>query len=103
MLLSSSNHDLGDQPVRLRPGVGQVRRPRGAEELLQGREEAGPDRGVVLGYHRETTVVSTQLLEQRYYLVDLVDVGDDCSQSSDQLVPRTLHLDREHRARLVCV
>jgi hypothetical protein len=59
VLLSSGNHDLGDQPVRLRPGVGQIWSPRPAEELLQGSEQAGPDRCVVLGDHRETTVITT--------------------------------------------
>jgi hypothetical protein len=54
----------------------------------------------VLGDHRETTVITTQLLEERYHLVDLVDVGDDSAQSCHQLVALTRHLDREHRAHL---
>ena len=44
MLLGCGDHDLGNQPVRLRPGVGQIGGPRVTEELLQGREQAGPDR-----------------------------------------------------------
>ena len=100
MLLSSSNHDFGDKPVRLGPRVGQIGRPRRAEKLLQGRQQAGPDRRVVLGYHREAPVVTTQLLQEGHHLVDLIDVRDNSAQSGHQLVALARHLDREHRAHL---
>jgi hypothetical protein len=85
-LLSGSNHDLGDQPVRLRPGVGQIGHPQPTEEMLQGGQQARPDRCVVLSDHREATVVTTQLLEQRHHVVDLVDVRHDSAQGGHSLL-----------------
>src|SRR4030095_10347248 len=46
------------------------------------------------------TVVTTELLEERYHLVKFVDVGDDNAQCRHQLVALPRHLDREHRAHL---
>ena len=51
MLLGSGNHDLGDQPVGLRPGVGELGIPGWAEEAFQRGHQGGPDGHVVLGYH----------------------------------------------------
>jgi hypothetical protein len=69
-------------------------------EFLQGREQAGPNRVIVLSHRSEATVVTTQLLQERYHLVELIDAGDHSAQRRYQLVALPRHLDREHRAHL---
>jgi len=97
VLLSGGDHNLGDEPVRLGPGGGQIRRPRRAEEPSQGCQQAGAHRLIVLSHHGEPTVVPTQLLEDGHDLVQLVDVRHHSAQRGNQLVPLPRHLNRKHR------
>jgi hypothetical protein len=69
-------------------------------ESLQGREQAGPNRVIVLSHHGEAAVVTTQLFQERYHVVELIDAGDHSAQRRHQLVALPRHLDREHGAQL---
>ena len=100
MLLSSGNHDFGDDPVGLRPCIGQLGSPRCAEETLQRGQQACPNRRIVLRHDGEATVVTTQLLEQGHHVIEAFDVGDHSAERGDQFLPLRRHLDREHRAHL---
>jgi hypothetical protein len=68
-------------------------------EVLQGREERGADRVVVLGDDFVLAVVAAEVAQERRLVLELVDVADDPTEHADELHAGR-HGQREHRPDL---
>ena len=77
-----------------------LRRERVAREVLDGADQRGADRVVVLGEHAELAVVAAQLLEERDEVLGLVHHLHDVHERPQQPAALHLHVHREELARL---
>jgi len=97
--LGRLDHHLGDELIGRRPVAGQVGVPV-VVEVLEGGEQAGAHRRVVLGDRAELAVVAPELLKDRHERVQVVDPGDDVAQRLEEPVALVSHRDGKELPRL---